>query len=254
MQLRSIFFSLLVFFASIATCHGTPFLYTFEGEVQFINVYQDPNNISPSVTTSYSVAGMEINRFDPITYSLVIDINEEGFCAPAGSLQCNFSDGIAVNQPYIDYFYVGLASASIKIPINWFDTSLHYGLKLSNVAGQVFQTTLNAGSSVTIKTSDFFLFPPANDISKDITLWDSPNIPLVSGLLGLDNWNGLYNEELYIGTMYSLLDLVSIEPIIISEPSIFFIMLLGVFLLFLFVSPKVSANLGLTFQKGNNGA
>ncbi|HFE38723.1 MAG TPA: hypothetical protein ENK06_09970 [Gammaproteobacteria bacterium] len=185
---------------------ATPFLYTFEGEVNLV--------VSDIGSDPVDSGGTPFNVGDAIEYQFIADRALPGSCNPTTADGCDFT-----TIPGVDYFFADLVSANREVSFGWNDATLNYGIKTGNTS-----TQLSGSSAISILTDNSthplsFTLPPLVG-SPDIATW-LPGGSLVTGLLGLDSWleTDDSGQTINQGNVWSTLNLTSVVAIAVPEPS-----------------------------------
>ena len=180
-----------------ASTVAEPYLYTFSGNIQTIEV--DGAFLSDiDFDNDYSTSHDTFTVGDVVEYTYLVDFDLPGFCAgPMATTYSSTCTGLDIpDSSTADYFFVDLISATKLATPTEEDTTFNFGLNLANLGW------LTADSAV-------FVISPLNE---PVTDWvpTSDDHPGTS-LIGTDGWAAPNGNSPY-GRIRSNLTLTSVKP------------------------------------------
>ena len=190
-----------IFLLLVFPAHSAPYLYTFTGNIDYIEIdgayYSDVD-----FDEDYTTVEDTFTVGETMKYVFLVDFDVAGFCD--GPLGTSYSDTCtAVALPDSDtanYFFADLISANKLAPSTEEGTSFNYGLSMPSLG------MLLGDSAVFV----FSLYGESVDNWVAKTEVSPGTI-----VMGTDAWAAAYGNSPY-GRINSTLELISIEPYVVT--------------------------------------
>jgi len=197
MKLLSQFFFGCVLCFSVAQINAAPYLYTFEGSIEYIEV--DGQYLSDvDFDGDYATDTDTFRAGDIVEYVFLVDFDLPGYCnGPVDTSYASTCTGVNIEDSNTnDYFFAALHSANKLGPEMEEGTEFNYGINNQN-AGRL------------VGDSAIFVISPFNE---SVNQWRA-RTDIESGTLvtGTDAWAGAFGNSPY-GRINSSMELISIEP------------------------------------------